>query len=342
MAEIYFLDLREREASAEFFKDMEKLYRRAGFNLFGNIAIKMHFGEYGNLNHINPEIAGFIATMAKENGKPFLTDCNTLYRGERGNGIDHINCAIKNGFSFATTGVPIIIGDGISGREYFEIEINKKHFDKASVGLAYRHSDSLLALNHFKGHEQAGFGGAIKNIGMGMGSRSGKQMMHAVIKPRVNEKRCAADGICAEWCPSGAIIVEDVAHIDLSTCIGCGECVVFCPHDAIEVDPTDGTQLQERIAEFAFSIKKHFGEHMGFINVVRNITPRCDCAPWSGRVNVGDIGILASKDPVSIDQCSMDLALEEGAEFVREGVRQLEYGEEIGLGERNYNIIKIE
>jgi hypothetical protein len=237
--------------------------------------------------------------------------------------------------------VPVIIGDGVSGRDYFEIDLGLKHFDKARIGLAYRYCESLLALSHFKGHDSTGFGGAIKNIGMGMASRNGKQMLHAVIKPRVNEERCEADGVCAEWCPSGAVTVEDVARIDISTCIGCGECVAFCPHDAIEVEPTSETQLQERIAEFAYAIKKHFGERMGFINVVRDITPRCDCAPWAGRSVVTDIGILASRDAVSIDQCSLDLAIEEGADFLKAGERQLHYAEEIGLGERSYRLIRL-
>ncbi|MDY6985204.1 MAG: DUF362 domain-containing protein [Candidatus Thermoplasmatota archaeon] len=341
MTEVFFLDFRERGAEEKLFDDLEKLYNAADYNLFGNIAIKIHFGEYGNLNHINPEIAGFFSLLTKEKGLPFLTDCNTLYRGKRQNAIEHMECAIKNGFSFATTGVPVIIGDGISGRDYFEIDLGLKHFDKARIGLAYKHCDSMLALSHFKGHDSAGFGGAIKNIGMGMASRSGKQMLHAVIKPRVNEERCEADGVCEEWCPSGAITVEDVARIDLSTCIGCGECVAFCPHDAIDVEPANETELQERIAEFAYAIKKHFGEHIGFVNVVRDITPRCDCAPWAGKSAVTDIGILASKDAVSIDQCSLDLAVEEGAEFLKAGERQLEYGEEIGLGERDYRLIKL-
>jgi len=341
MADVFFLDFRERSAEEELFGDLEKLYRKADFNLFGNIAIKIHFGEYGNLNHINPEIAGFFASLAKEKGLPFLTDCNTLYKGRRQNAVEHMECAIKNGFSFATAGVPIIIGDGISGRDYFEIDLGLKHFDKARVGLAYRYCDSLLALNHFKGHDSAGFGGAIKNIGMGMASRSGKQMLHSVIKPRVNEDKCEADSVCADWCPSGAITVEDVARIDLSTCIGCGECVAFCPHGAIDVEPTNETQLQERIAEFAYAIKKHFKEHMGFINVVRDITPRCDCAPWAGRSAVTDIGILASKDAVSIDQCSLDLAVDEGADFLKGGEWQLQYAEEIGLGERDYRLIRL-
>lgn len=324
------------------------------------IAVKVHFGEEGNTAFLPPIYSRRIIQKLKSAGtKPFLTDANTLYRGSRGNAVDHIETAINNGFSYATVNAPIVIADGLLGQDFFKMDYQGKHFKELKVARTAYQADGLIAMTHFKAHEATGIGGTLKNIGMGLGSRGAKQQMHSDLLPQVNMDKCSACGKCEIWCPSEAIMIGEYAIIDKAKCIGCGECTVICPEEAISIHwKTEEKILQEKIVEYVDGIISNKNNKVAFFNFLLQITPDCDCWGWSDHPFVDDIGILASRDPIAIDQASADLVNStQGLEGSRlsdisaeDKIRtitgvdwraQLRYGEEIGLGTRKYELKEI-
>jgi uncharacterized Fe-S center protein len=319
------------------------------------VGIKVHFGEEGNTAFIPPYyIRPIVEEVEKAGGKPFLFDTNTLYRGQRENARDHILIAYKHGFSPETVGCPVIIADGLKGKDYVEVAINGKHFEKVRLGSLIKQLDSCIVVSHVKGHSSAGFGGAIKNISMGFASRSGKQQMHSDVKPVVDEEKCISCGTCMEWCPVEAISLtaEGKAFIDHQICIGCGECRVTCPEEAIDISwETTPIFLQEKMAEYALGAIVLLRNRIGFLNFLINVTPDCDCWEWSESYLVRDLGVLASLDPVAIDQASCDLLNREwqktGGKDIWKDLYpridwsvQLKHAEAIGVGIRNYILIE--
>ncbi len=275
------------------------------------VAIKLHFGEVGNLAFIPPPLVRVVVEMVKEKGgKPFLTDANTLYAGKRRNAVDHIETALKNGFSYETIGAPVIIADGLKGADYVNVPVNGKHFQSVKISSAIHHTDVVIAVSHVKGHDLFGFGGTLKNLGMGCGSPSGKQVMHSDLIPTVDPEKCTSCGTCVDKCPEGAIerVEKNRAYIQANLCIGCGECVAFCPVQAIPISwETDEATIQEKTAEYAWGVIKPKQRKCGFLNYIMNVTPDCDCAPWNDVPIVPNLGILGATDPVAIDQASLDI-----------------------------------
>ncbi|MBU4078597.1 DUF362 domain-containing protein [Patescibacteria group bacterium] len=369
MPDVFYTSVRVRGKS--LLSRCDLLFDKASFSEIISkrdlVAIKVHFGEYGNTAFLSPIFVRRVVEEVKSlGGKPFLTDANTLYVGARSDAVEHLETAIKNGFTYATVGAPLVIADGLNGKDYVSVEIGGKHFSEVKIGAAAVHADAIIVLSHFKGHEQTGFGGALKNVGMGLGCRSAKQMMHSDVLPKVNLNKCTGDGRCIRWCPTGAISLFDLkgvkkAKIDEKKCIGCGECVVTCREEAIAINwRSDPSAVQEKIVEHAYGVLKNKPGKAGFMNFLINITPDCDCWEWNDAPIVGDIGILASKDPIAIDQASVDLVnREQGIANTRlqkpkakdkfravfpgiDWSMQLAYGEQIGLGSRKYNLIKID
>jgi hypothetical protein len=346
---------------------LEKLWQVTGFdNLISEkdlVAFKVHFGEKGNLAYIRPQFVRRLVDRVKGlGGKPFLTDSNTLYVGARANAIDHAVTAIENGWGYSVMGVPVVIADGLTGKEYINVPINGKHFKEVKIGSAAIHADALIAVSHFKGHEVTGFGATLKNIGMGLGSRSGKQMMHSDVIPTVNTDKCIGCTRCVKWCPGEAIeIIERKANIIKVKCIGCGECTVSCPEGAIAVSwKTEPDAIQEKMAEYTLGVIKDKREKCGFITFITQVSPECDCCGWNDTPIVRDIGIIASLDPVAIDQAACDLVNKEpalsGSKLDGKGdiadklkvlhpnadyEKSLIHGEAIGLGTRKYELIKL-
>ena len=226
------------------------------------VAIKMHFGEPGNLAYLRPNYAKTVADLVRQlGGKPFLTDCNTLYVGGRKNALDHIESAYVNGFTPYTTGCHIIIADGLKGSDDVAVPVDGEYVKNARIGRALMDADIVISLTHFKGHEATGIGGAIKNLGMGGGSRAGKKEMHADGKPAVNESKCIGCGACHKICAHDAPTIENrKMHIDTNKCVGCGRCIAVCPMDAIEgvYDP-NGHLLNCKMAEYAKAVS---GNHL--------------------------------------------------------------------------------
>lgn len=345
--------------------------RRAGIEQVINegdkVALKVHFGEQGNTAFVSPIFTREVVRLVKELGaSPFVTDANTLYSGMRANAIDHIQCALENGFSYATIGAPIIIADGLNGHDAMEVRVEGKHFETVKLGAAAIEADAMIVISHVKGHEMAGFGGALKNIGMGLGCRSAKQRMHSGVKPEVQPEKCINCGKCIDWCAQRCISTYTYADgsrssfIDEERCVGCGECVAACAYGAIEVNwETDAESFLERMVEHAAGAIANKMDKTLYLSFMTNISPDCDCFAMSDAPVVGDIGVLAARDVVAIDQAAYDLIISapglpgsrgEGLEAGKDkfqaihgvdGAHAMVYAEGMGLGTRLYELKKV-
>jgi len=367
LSKVFFANLRSRTDRSNKISKLKNLFDKAGFSEIMNkddlTAIKMTFGERGSDGFISPLFVRQMVDKIKEcQAKPFLTDTNTLYSGSRHNSVEHILTALEHGFDFSTTGAPLIIADGLHSENIKEVSIQQKHFEKVKLAADLVQADSMLVLSHFKGHEMAGFGGAIKNMAMGGAPASGKKEQHA-LKITVDSKLCIGCQKCVHVCPEKAIEMEDKkAKVLADKCIGCGECLTVCPVKANGMDwETDQAGFHERMVEYAYGLASSHQGKIGYINFLINITPDCDCVPWSDYPIVPDIGFLASMDPVALDQASYDLVNQQegfanslltsnhacGADKfhgIREhvtGTLQLSYAEKIGMGSTAYDLIEL-
>jgi uncharacterized Fe-S center protein len=364
MSDVFFTNLRI-EGNYSLLDKLERLVKAAGMmdlELDKKFtAIKIHFGEPGNLAYLRPNWAARIVKLLKEKGaKPFLTDCNTLYKGRRANALDHLESAFENGYYPGAVGCPVLIADGLKGLEYRDVEINQKNCKTAKIGSAIADADVFVSMNHFKGHEMTGFGGALKNIGMGSGSIGGKLEMHSASKPHIVTEKCTGCKVCEKNCNHDAVHVTDkIAVIDYGKCVGCGQCVAVCNFDAASVNWDEaGVTASEKIAEYTMAVlkdKSHF-----HVNFVMNVSPNCDCWNLNDQAIVPDIGIFASADPVALDQACVDKvnssvpnpgsvveSLKPGDDkFTKifentNWDKGLEYAERIGLGKRKYTLKEV-
>lgn len=310
---VFFADFRTTGAE-NITKKMQRLMKCAGFGqleLDGRfVAIKMHFGELGNLAFLRPNYARAVADMVKAaGGRPFLTDCNTLYVGGRRNALDHLDTAALNGFTPQTVGCNIIIGDGLKGTDEVEVPVPGVHCTSALIGRAVMDADVVISLTHFKGHEMMGIGGAVKNLGMGCGSRGGKMIMHSDGKPELDEGRCIGCGACQRVCAHGALVrgAKRTMTVDHNRCAGCGRCIGVCPRDALY--PEYGRQsirvLDEKTAEYALAVVRNRPSF--HISVICDVSPNCDCHSENDAPVIPNIGMLASFDPVALDVACVDL-----------------------------------
>jgi uncharacterized Fe-S center protein len=328
------------------------------------VAVKLHFGEEGNTGFVHPVfLREVVKQVRRAGGRPFLTDANTLYRGRRANAVDHLTCAVRNGFSFATVNAPVIIADGLDGKDGVDVPISGyDHFDCVRIGAAAVHADAMIVVTHVKGHEATGFGGAMKNVGMGLGTRAAKQRMHSDLKPEVDAEKCTACYRCVRSCPIEAIEVRHkVAAIDYETCYGCGECVAACPHGAIGIQwTTEPAAIQEKIVEHCAGALEGKEGKVVYLSFITNVSPDCDCWSFSDAPVVADIGVLASTDLVAIDQAAYDLVrtaaglpgsrgegMASGADKFNEisgidGTVAMEYAHKHGLGTRSYELKTVE
>lgn len=370
-SKVYFTDFRTR-VGVSLTEKLQRLIKKAGItdiDMDGKfVAIKMHFGELGNLSYLRPNYAKAVADVVKEcGGKPFLTDCNTLYPGSRKNALEHLDCANINGFNTITTGCQIIIGDGLRGTDDITVPVrNGEYCKEAYIGRAVMDADIFISLTHFKGHESTGFGGAIKNIGMGCGSRAGKMHQHNSGKPIVHDDLCRGCRRCAKECGSDAITYENgKAVINQDICKGCGRCIGACVFDAIENQNWNANEiLGRKMAEYSQAVCD--GRPTFHISLVRDISPNCDCHGENDAPILPDVGIFASFDPVALDQACVDACLHATPmpnsqlsdnladplwhhhhdNFLdsNPNVRwkeTLEHAEKIGLGTREYELIQM-
>ena len=366
-SKVYFSDLRTKPGKG-LLEKLEILVKKAGIETIDFkdkfVAIKIHFGEPGNLSYIRANYAAKVVSIIKElGGKPFLTDANTLYSGSRSNAVEHLRSAEINGFASVVTGAQCIIADGLKGTEYREIEINLPHCKTAKIGSAIADADIIISLNHFKGHEMTGFGGALKNIGMGAASRGGKLELHSASKPVMRKKNCVSCGVCIKSCAHNAIAfdADKKAEIDYAKCVGCGQCVAVCMYDAAQVEWDQAADTcNEKIAEYAVAVVK--GKPHFHVNFIINVSPNCDCWNINDAAIAPDLGIAASFDPIALDvACAnmvnaapslsnnvlTDKKFEEGNDKFtcihsntdwKSGMR---HGEKIGLGSMSYQIVQV-
>jgi uncharacterized protein len=375
-SKVFFSDLRV-DSGKTLLDKLDILLLRS--NLKGKVrekdlvAIKLHFGEKGNTAFVRPLFIRRIVDRVKEyKAKPFLTDTNTLYVGTRGEAISHLTTAFENGFVTSVVDAPLLIADGLRGNSAVKVRIDKPIFKTVPIAHAIDTADALISVAHFKGHELSGFGGTLKNLGMGCTSREGKLSQHSNISPKVDRKACKGCEQCLNCCPATAISMLSprpnieskrfVASIDPKKCIGCGECILTCPSGVIQIRWNETIPIfQKKMVEHACgAVQKKKGKVL-YINFLTQISPACDCYGYSDAPIVKDIGILASEDPVAIDQASADLvngeegnrssklpgAWRPGEDKFRalypevDGNIQLTYAEEIGLGTRSYELVKI-
>jgi hypothetical protein len=373
---VFFSDLRA-ESGRTLLDKLEILLDRANLRAKVKdkdlVAIKLHFGEKGNTAFVRPIFLRKVVDQVKQyKGKPFLTDTNTLYVGTRGEAVSHLATAFENGFTESAVNAPILIADGLRGNSAVEVRIDKRIFKTVSIAREIHMADGLIAVTHFKGHELSGFGGALKNLGMGCASREGKLSQHSNISPKVDEKTCKGCEACLSWCAQEAILMRapqsgvetkhSIAFIDPKKCVGCGECILTCSSGAIQIQWNESVPIfQKKMVEYAYGVVQKKNGKTLCLNFLTQISPACDCYGYSDTPIVNDIGILSSEDPVAIDQASVDLVngemgnraskLQKNWEPGEDKFRaiypevdwntQLAYAEEIGMGTRQYELIKI-
>lgn len=330
-----------------FSKDIDRIIGKIDSSRIGkNIAIKLHFGERGNETYIRPEIVRKVYEKILSMGKnATLVECNVLYKGSRTTASDHITVAKEHGFGFA----PIDILDGERGDQFVEVNIKNGLMNPVKLGKGLKKYDSMVVLTHFKGHSFAGFGGALKNVGMGLGSRAGKLRMHSNVNPKVDESKCIGCGMCVANCESNAItITNNKAHVDPEKCVGCAMCISVCEQRAVNAfgDSTN-SDLQKRIVDSVDGVMNIIPrDRIVYITVLESITAMCDCLGIKQTPIMHDVGILLSDDIVAIDKASLDLANENsnGAfdkiNSVDKNI-QINYATEKGLGEKDYSLIRL-
>ena len=370
---VYFTDFRTHYGGESMPAKLKRLIKTAGIGDidFDNklVAIKMHFGELGNVSYLRPNYAKAVVDVIKElGGKPFLTDCNTLYVGSRKNALEHLECAWENGFSPLSAGCPVIIGDGLKGTDDIEVPVDGEYCKSAKIGRAVMDADIFISLSHFKGHEEAGFGGTIKNIGMGCGSRAGKADMHNNGTPTIDQDKCRGCRKCQKICANNGLKYDEQAHkmtVNESNCLGCGRCLGECNFDAISFRSSNAVEvLDAKIAEYTKAViqdRPHF-----HINLIVDVSPFCDCHSENDAPILPDIGMFASFDPVAIDQACADACLQakpiensllgdnmkkpdfhdhhdhfKNSSPESEWKFQLSHGEKIGIGSREYELVVI-
>ena len=373
-AKVYFTDFRTQAFGDGLTKKLQKLMKKAGvgqIDMDGKfVAIKLHFGELGNISYLRPNYARAVVDLVKEmGGKPFLTDCNTMYPGSRKNALEHLECAWQNGFTPLTVGCPILIGDGLKGTDDIAVPVaGGEYVKEARIGRAIMDADVFISLTHFKGHEMTGFGGTIKNIGMGCGSRAGKTEQHSSGKPHIIEDKCRGCKRCMKECANGGLVFNEATRkmtVDQTHCVGCGRCLGACNFDAIAFDNDHANEiLNRRMAEYTKAVVD--GRPNFHVSLIVDVSPNCDCHCENDAPILPNIGMFASFDPLALDQACVDACMAseplpnaqlsdnmKKAGFVdhhdhftnsspeSEWRSCLDHAEKIGLGTREYELIKM-
>ncbi|MBL7071779.1 MAG: DUF362 domain-containing protein [Candidatus Omnitrophica bacterium] len=367
MSKVYYTKVEKKEDPSSVSKKTSILLKKVPFldSISKNdlVGIKTHFGEKKNIGYIRPNVIKRLGDLLQQKSKRvFVTDTNTLYIGSRSNSTEHLRLAHTHGFDLSNIGIPVIIADGVTGRNFTALDIEGKHLKSVKIASDIASCDFLLCLSHMTGHMQTGFGAAIKNMGMGCASRAGKLEQHSNVLPEVVRTKCIGCGTCLKWCPANAINFEGgkasgptgrragEAVIIQEKCIGCGECTVACKSGAIEIKWSESIRnLQEKMAEYASGVIKAVGrERICYINFLTHITKDCDCMARDEPVICEDIGIMASADPVALDKASVDIILKTNNKDVfKTGYPdidwspQLEHAEAIGVGSTRYTIEEV-
>lgn len=365
-SKVYFTDFHVT-MNENLQQKLSRLIRTAGMSQIDfdkkYAAIKIHFGEPGNLAYLRPNFAKTVVDIVTElGGKPFLTDCNTLYVGGRKNALDHLNSAYVNGFSPFSTGCHVLIGDGLKGTDEILVPVECGEYVKeAKIGHAIMDADIIISLTHFKGHEMTGFGGTLKNIGMGCGSRAGKIEMHSSGKPHVSHKQCIGCGMCMKICAQSAITVtENKASNNHAKCVGCGRCLAICPTDAVRPGSGESNEiLNKKVSEYTWAVLH--GRPNFHVSLVIDVSPYCDCHSENDIPIVQNVGMFASFDPVALDVACADAVNRQPVmkgSLLEKSIRKhhdhftdvspttdwkvaIDHAIKLGLGSKDYDLITI-
>ncbi len=352
---VWFAALPEDSTVAERIRATELILDACGIDRVvaeaDRTAVKIHVGEKDNVTHLAPEVVRSVVSRISALGaSPFLTETSTLYRGARSNAVDHLIHAFSHGFTYENTGAPFVMADGLSGNTEIEIEIPGILFSKVSVAREVVLADSLVVVSHATGHVGMAFGGCLKNLGMGLSSRMGKLRQHSSVKPYVEAATCTLCRKCIKWCPEEAVVERDgKAAILAEACIGCGECLAVCRFGAVQYNwGVESAQLQRSVAEHALGVVVDRRDKCLFLNYLVDMTQHCDCIGERQEPILPDIGLLASRDPVAVDQATGDLTRERSGGTLAEkawpgmdGTVQLAHAESIGLGSRSYELVSV-
>ncbi len=355
MNNVYLLPIKRSEMGPALDEQIAALWAVAGFeNAFAPndlAAIKLHVGEPGTKTFASPTIAAALVKCVLSTGaRPFLTDTVVLYRSPRDNAPGHAGVALAHGFTPAAVGAHFVPADGLNGSDEIIVDVERgRHFKKVSIASTVMQARSMLVLSHATGHLGCGFGGALKNLGMGCASKKAKLRQHFGQQPRINPRNCVICGECIQWCPTEAIALDKTAAIDKKKCIGCGECIAVCLAGAVHFDWTImGRALQERMIEHAAAVVRSKSNRLCYVTVAQQITKDCDCLGLDQPPLLDDIGILAASDPVALDQAVLDLVRERAGRSLEsmaypktDSDVQLKYAESMGLGQRAYTLVSI-
>lgn len=311
------------------------------------LAIKLTFGEEATTGYIKAEwLSSLIGVLKQKSEHVFIIETNTLYRERRSNAIGHLHVADSHGYNMQRLGIPIIIADGLKGRDSKNVSILGDHFESVKLARGVCESDALLCLSHVTGHLQTGFAGAIKNLGMGCAARAGKLLQHSRSLPEITVEKCVGCSECMKICPANAIgIKRKKAILVKERCIGCGECTIVCTTGAIEIKYDENTvKLQEKMVEYALGVKNALNARISCINFLYNVTKNCDCMSKNESPLVPDVGIIGGVDPVAVDRAALDII---GIETFRETFAeidpliQIRHAEKMKLGSSQYELVEI-
>lgn len=353
-SKVYFIAVKDSGDIPDVKRKLKKLLDESKVTDFirkeHKVAVKVHFGEKGNTGYVRPGYVRVICDeINKKSSSAYLSDANTLYRGRRTTSEDHLKLAAQHGFTKDSMGMEVIIPDDSKKGNVTAVPINQKIIKTAKVASIFIDADAIIAVSHFKGHILTGFGGAVKNIGMGCATREGKLAQHCDISPVVYSDKCIGCAECEKVCPAGAIHLErNKSVIDVSKCTGCASCLAACPTMAMFIDFGAGDKVQEKMAEYALAVLKGKEGRAGFLNFAVRINRECDCWGAENSRIAPDVGIFASLDPVSIDKASFDLVNQIcGKDIFKEihpkydGINQLRHAQEIGLGKADYELLQL-
>jgi uncharacterized protein len=289
------------DTNRNLLEETNRLYDQAGtFHCIQKgdlVAVKLHVGELGNPYYVQPCFVHDIIRRVKEaGGKPFLTDSNTAYHAQRSNAYDHMIAALMNGFNMA----PFIVADGLKS-ENFQLVKTKGLLNEIEVSGAIAEADAMIVVSHCKGHELSGFGGAIKNLGMGCTPSAGKIRQHRTVGLEIDTFKCVGCGKCKETCPTNLPeIIEGKARNTSLLCMRCPLCIGACPMEAIRF--VDKENLSKALASAVYGVLSTFKpDKVSFVSFAKDITQYCDCLPNPGEIILKDVGVFASNSPVSID-----------------------------------------
>ena len=327
-AKVYFLDDRSNSGPTSLVSKMLAVFDAAGLDQIVKpgdlVAIKVHCGEYNNTAYLRPVYARALADRVKSlGGRPFVCDTTTMYYGSRATALDELLTAERNGLTSATLGCPFIVADGFHGTDDLRIDLPEGFIlREAYVAKAIALADVLIALTHFKGHGAGVYGGAIKNLGIGCQSKRGKHNVHlgghprygwavgasAYFPQRCGGRECERWQSCESACPWGLIHVgQSGIEIELERCSGCSSCAGLISCGVLQYPEDHYDAFCTAIADGALGVVKAVGrEKVGFVNMAIDVVPACDCASFSDRPVVPNLGVFASRDPVAVDQACLD------------------------------------